>query len=250
MRLEHAGAAGHRYKAGMRWVKSGLPLLILATLLAAGYAAGLQHEVSWAGLGDRQAALRAWIAAHPVLAQAAYVAAYAAVVAVSFPAGSLLTAAGGLLFGRIVGTTLAVTGATLGAVLLFLAARSALGALLSRWAGPFLDRLRPGITRHGFSYVLAMRLLPVVPFWLINLASPLLGMKLAPFTVATLLGIIPATFVIASVGAGIGDVLARGERPDLSVLFSPPVLLPLLALAVLSLLPVAWRHWKGDRARA
>jgi uncharacterized membrane protein YdjX (TVP38/TMEM64 family) len=84
----------------------------------------------------------------------------------------------------------------------------------------------------------------VVPFWLVNLAAALAGMRLWSFGAATLLGIIPGTFVFASIGAGVRDVLAAGNRPDLALILSPPVLAPMLALALLSLLPVAWRKWK------
>jgi uncharacterized membrane protein YdjX (TVP38/TMEM64 family) len=88
----------------------------------------------------------------------------------------------------------------------------------------------------------------VVPFWLVNLAAALCGMRLSQFASATFIGIIPATFVIASIGAGVGSVLARGERPDLGVLVSWPVLGPLLALATLSLTPVIWRKWRTRHA--
>ena len=101
------------------------------------------------------------------------------------------------------------------------------------------------LQRDGFSYLLAMRLIPAFPFWLVNLAAAIGGMRLLPYATATLIGIIPATLVFASLGEGWATVLAQGRRPDLMVAFSPPVLLPLLALAALSLLPVAWRRWKA-----
>ena len=107
-------------------------------------------------------------------------------------------------------------GATGGAVLLFLAARSTLRPLLARRARPFLERVGPALERDGFSYLLALRLLPVLPFWLLNLAPALVGMRLAPYTAATFLGIIPGTVVFASIGAGLGDVLASGGPPHLS----------------------------------
>ena len=178
-------------------------------------------------------------------AAAAYVASYAAVVALSLPVGALFTVGGGLLFGTLAGGALAVAGATGGAILLFLAASSALGPLLAGRAAPFLDRVRPGLQRDGFSYLLAIRLIPAVPFWLANLAPALVGMRLASFAGATFIGIMPASFVFAGIGAGVGSVLAAGGQPDLSVIWSAPVLLPLLGLAALSLAPVIWRHWRA-----
>ncbi len=222
-----------------------LPLLLLLAVLGGGYALGVQHWLSWQALAARQAELHQAVVARPVAAAGLYVLVYAAAVAVSFPGAVVLTIAGGLLFGVVEGTVLAVSGATLGAVVFFVAARTALQPLLARRFGALLERLRPGMERNGFSYVLALRLVPVVPFWLINIAAALGGVRLSAFALATLLGIVPAGAVYASVGAGIGGVLAAGGRPDVSVILSPPVLLPLLGLAVLAVLPQGWRWWKG-----
>ncbi len=219
-------------------------LVLLLAILAAGLLLGWRGDVGWATLAAHQAAMHRWVADAPVLAGAAYCAVYIGCVLLSLPLSAALTLFGGLLFGAVAGTVLAVCSATVGAVLLFLLARGALTPLVARRAGPWLDRLRPGLTRDGFSYLLALRLIPVVPFWLLNLAPALLGMRLAPFAGATLLGIIPAGAVIAGIGAGLAGVLAPGPAPDLSLLRSPPVLLPLAGLVVLSLLPVAWRHWR------
>jgi uncharacterized membrane protein YdjX (TVP38/TMEM64 family) len=139
------------------------------------------------------------------------------------------------------GGVLAIIGASTGAVILFLAARYAFADLVAARAAPFMARIRPGIERDGFLYLLALRLVPVFPFWLLNLVAAACGMRLLPFTLATVLGIIPGTFVYAWVGAGLGDVLAAGGTPDFAMIFSPRILLPLLALAMLTLLPVAWR---------
>lgn len=219
------------------------PLLLILALLAAAFASGLLRQLNWASLAAHESALRRLVAVAPMIAATAYVAAYAAAVALSIPLGALLTVSGGLLFGTLIGGMLAVVGATIGAILLFLAARSALAPLLATRAGPFLDRVRPGLQRDGFSYLLVMRLIPVVPFWLTNLAPALVGMPLVPYAGATFIGIMPATFVFAGLGAGVDVVLAAGGQPDVSLIWSPPVLLPLVGLAVLSLLPVAWRRW-------
>ena len=230
----------------MTGLRRTLPLLILA-LLAVAFASGLYRHLNWAELAAQEAALRHLVATAPLAAAAAYVATYAAAVSLSIPLGGLFTVSGGLLFGPLAGGALAVMAATTGAILLFLAARTALAPWLAARAGPFLDRVRPGLQRDGFSCLLALRLIPAVPFWLGNLAPALIGMRLVPFAAATLLGIIPATLVFASLGAGLGGVLAAGGQPDLSLIWSPPVLLPLLGLAALSVLPVVWRHWRSRR---
>ena len=232
----------------MSHLKRLAPLLLIVAALALAYAFGLQHQLSWTALAAHQAALRTWVQADPLTTAAGYVAIYALAVAASFPGAIWITITGGLMFGTALGAALAVCGSTIGAILLFLAARSALGPFLARRAGRLLERVQPGLERDGFLYVLALRLIPVVPFWLINLAAALSGVRLSHFVAATVIGIIPAVVVFASIGAGIGGVLAAGQTPDLSIMVSAPVLLPLLGLAVLSLLPVGWRYWKGENA--
>ncbi len=232
----------------MRRILHLWPVLLLMASAGLAYAFGLQHLLSFQAVGQQQATLHALVAANPALAPAAYIMSYAAVVALSIPGGVVLSVAGGVLFGLAAGSIYAVLGAWLGAILVFLAARYALGELLERRAGKLLDRVRPGLQRDGFSYLLALRLLPIVPFWLMNLAPALAGMRLAPYAAATLLGIVPATIVFVSLGAGFGDALSAGQQPDLSIVFRPAVLLPLLGLAVLALLPIGVRQWRRAHA--
>ncbi len=225
-----------------------LSALILLAVAAACWRAGLGDALSWHAVGARLTVWRGVAAARPATAALAYVGVYAATTGLSLPTGEVLTVLGGALFGAALGGALAVAGAGIGAVLLFLAARGTLGRWLAAGTAPLVERLRPALERDGFSALLALRLLPVVPFWLANLAPALLGMRLAPYAAATVLGIIPATFVLAGIGAGAEAVLARGQAPDLSALLSPPVLLPLLGLAALSLVPVLWRRWRARHA--
>lgn len=222
------------------------PLLALLILLAVAWASGVTRYLSFEALAEHRAALAGWVALRPVPAAAAYVGAYILVVALSLPGGAVMTLAGGLLFGPWLGTALAVGGATLGACALFLAARSALAPLVAGRAAGLLDKVRPGLERDGFFYLLTLRLIPVVPFWLANLAPALVGMPFGAYAAATALGIVPGTAVFAGIGAGLGEVLAAGERPDLSVILSPSILLPLLGLAALSLLGAWWRGRKRD----
>jgi uncharacterized membrane protein YdjX (TVP38/TMEM64 family) len=228
----------------MRTVRRLLPLVLILAGLTAAWSFGLPQLVSWQSLAAHQAWLKEQPATHPIAAPVAYVALYALVTALSVPGAGVLTVVGGLVFGPFQGAALAVAGATSGAILLFLGARSTLARPVAQRAGPLLARIRPGLERDGFNYLLAIRLVPIVPFWIVNLAPALAGMRLVPFALATFLGIVPATVVFASIGSGIAGVLAAGEQPDLSAVFSLPVLLPLIGLALLSLLPVLWRRWK------
>lgn len=229
-------------------MKRVVPLLILVILAIAAWASGLTAYLSWAELARHQGTLLAAVADRPVLVPIVYVIVYAAFVALSLPQAVVVTITGGLLFGTMVGGALAVLGATLGAILLFLLARTAFGDSLSRRGGAFMQTVRDGLARDGFNYLLAIRLIPVFPFWLVNLAAALGGMRLLPYATATLIGIAPGTFVFASIGAGIGSVLATGGQPDLGIILSLPVLGPLLGLAALSLLPVLWRRRRKSDA--
>ncbi len=218
------------------------PLLPIAAALVLFVALGLSHQLSWAALARREAALQALVDGHPVSAAIGFTLLYASLTALAVPESAVVTVAGGLLFGTILGAACAVVGATSGAVLLFLAARSTLRPLLARRARPFLERVGPALEQDGFNALLALRLLPVLPFWLLNIAPALVGMRLAPYTAATFLGIIPGTVVFASIGAGLGGTLAHGEPPHLGVVLSPAILGPLAALAALALLPIALRR--------
>lgn len=227
-----------------------LPLLLVIAVLIGVVATGVSDRLSWAELRDHLVGWRALAARQPNAAIALYLAVYTVSVAISVPGSVWLTIAGGLLFGTVEGAALAVIAATCGAIPLFLATRHALAPVLERRARPLLARVGPILERDGFSGLLALRLLPVLPFWVLNLAPALVGMRLAPFAAATLIGIVPATLVFASIGAGLGDVLATGVPPDPSVIFSAQIFLPLLGLAMLSLLPVGWRRWKASHGRA
>ncbi len=227
------------------------PLALIAAAAALAYALGLHRWLSFESLGAHRAALTGFVSESPVLAALFYVGAYVLVVAFSLPGGAVMTVAGGFLFGPWAGAALAVAGATFGASALFLAARHALAETLARRAGPVLGRVRDELRRDGFWYLLALRLIPVVPFWLVNLAPALAGMPFRAYAAATLLGIVPGTAVFAGIGAGLGQVLDAGGRPDLSVILSPGVLLPLAGLAALSLLGAFGRRFlRGRRSSA
>jgi uncharacterized membrane protein YdjX (TVP38/TMEM64 family) len=222
--------------------------LLLIVFIAIAWGIFPAGGLSWADLARRQAQLNAWVAAEPVLAACLFVVFYIATVTLSLPQAGLLTMTSGFLFGTAEGGALAVIGATIGAAFLFMIARSAFGDSLARRGGPTLGKLRGELRRDGFSYLLAIRLVPVVPFWVVNLAAALCGMRLRHFVAATAIGIMPATFVLASIGAGVGGELSKGETPNPRLLLTWPVLGPLLALAVLSVTPVIWRKWRTRHA--
>jgi uncharacterized membrane protein YdjX (TVP38/TMEM64 family) len=223
-------------------------LPLAALILAAGmvFALGLDRYLSFDALAENRARLTAWTQANGVLAIAVYMLVYIAVVALSLPGGVFATLAGGFLFGTLIGGIATVVAATIGACLLFLIARTALGEPLRAKAGPTLRKLEAGFGDNALSYLLVLRLVPLFPFFLVNLAPAFMGVPLRIYAIGTFFGIMPGTFVFASVGAGLGAVFDQGERPDLGIIFAPQVLLPLLGLAALALIPVAYRKF-GQR---
>jgi uncharacterized membrane protein YdjX (TVP38/TMEM64 family) len=130
----------------------------------------------------------------------------------------------------------------------FLAARTALGDFLRAKAGSGLRRMEDGFRQNAFSYLLVLRLVPIFPFWLVNLVPAFCGVSLRTYALATLIGIVPGSFVFSSVGNGLGALLDRGETPDLMIVFQWEILLPILGLALLALLPILVRKLQARRA--
>lgn len=221
-----------------------IPLFVLLAGLGLALALGAHRQLGWAALAANQAVLQGWVVAHGTAAPVLAMLVYAGVAALSIPGAAIVTLACGLLFGTKLGAAVSVLGATMGGVAAFLAARHALAEVIARRFGAVAARLRPGLERDGFSYLLAIRLSSVFPFGIVNLAAGLVGMRLLPFVAATVIGIIPSVVVIASLGAGLGGVLATGQEPDMRVVLSPEILLPFLGLACVSLLPVIWRRFR------
>jgi uncharacterized membrane protein YdjX (TVP38/TMEM64 family) len=223
------------------------PLIALAAILVLFFALGLNRYVSFAALHDHRAAVTGFVADHGALAALLYVAVYIVVVAASLPGGAVLSIAGGFLFGTALGSVCVVIGATVGASLLFLAARTAIGDSLKRRLGARGERLVADLADNAFNYLLVLRLVPLFPFFLVNLVPAFAGIPLRTYVLATFLGIIPGSVVYVSVGDGLGALLERGETPDLSIIFSTRILGPLIGLAVLALIPVVYRRIKRPR---
>jgi uncharacterized membrane protein YdjX (TVP38/TMEM64 family) len=226
-------------------VRRMVPLGLLAAAWIAFMLAGGYRYLTLAALAENRDWLCSLVRQWGLLAGLGYIAIYGVLVALSVPGAAVLTIAGGFLFGTWLGTLCAVVGATLGATGIFLATRAGLGGLAQR-AGPLVGKLEAGFRADAFNYLLVLRLVFVVPFWLVNLVPALVGVRLTTFVLATFLGIIPGSFVYASLGAGLGSVV---EEPNLAIVFEPRVLLPVIGLAILALLPVGYKRWRDQSAR-
>lgn len=223
-----------------------LPLLAVLAVAAVG-ALTLGDTLGFAALARHRQALLDFRDAHYALAAAAFVAGYAVMVAFSLPGATVATLTGGFLFGTFPGVLFNVAGATLGACALFGVARAAIGdALVARVAarGGAAARLMAGLRDNEWSVLFLMRLVPMVPFFVANLAAAAIGVAFHRFAVTTFLGILPGGLVYTSVGAGLSEVFAAGAAPDLGVIFTPPVLGPLMGLAALAALPIVIRRMR------
>lgn len=218
-----------------------LPLAILAAGLGLFFAFGLQDYVSIQALQENREFLIGFVAEQKILAVALFMLIYILAVAFSLPGGLILTVAGGFLFGAVLATATVVIAATLGASLLFLAARTALGDYLRAKAGPWLARLSDGFAENAFSYLLVLRLVPLFPFFIVNIVPAFLGVSLRTYFIGTLIGIIPGTAVFAIFGAGIGSVLDQGGDLSLTGVLTPQMIAGLVGLAILAVIPVIYK---------
>ncbi|MEO1252770.1 MAG: TVP38/TMEM64 family protein [Pseudomonadota bacterium] len=231
-------------------IKRIAPLALIALALIVFFSLGLQRYFTLDALRENRLALEAWVEAGPVRAVLIFVVVYAAAVAISFPGASILTVFGGYLFGLALGTPAIVVAATLGATIVFLAARTALGDLLAKRASGFIKSMEEGFKKDELNYMFILRLVPVFPFWGINIAAGVLGVSLRNFVIGTFFGIIPGTFVYASIGNAAGAAFDAGEDVTLSgILFKPETLLPIAGLAILALIPVILKRVSKQAAR-
>jgi uncharacterized membrane protein YdjX (TVP38/TMEM64 family) len=225
------------------------PILVIALVAIIGFAL-FRDQLSFETLAENRERLIGWRDAHYALVAVAYVGIYILVVTFSLPGGAVMTMTGGFLFGLLPGTAMTVVAATIGATLIFLAARTGLGdALHDRLKAAssegVLSRMERGLHENEVSYLFAMRLIPAIPFFVANLAPAFLGVTLKNYVLTTFFGIIPGTAVYTWVGSGLGEVFERGETPNFGIIFEPQILLPILALCALSLLPVFLKKFRG-----
>jgi uncharacterized membrane protein YdjX (TVP38/TMEM64 family) len=229
----------------MTYLKRFGPIAVIAAILVLALSMGWQKYLSFEVLAQQSDALKNLLATKPILVIAAFMGIYIVATAVAMPGAIWLTIGGGFLFGPFLGTALSATSATIGATILFIAAQSAIGGGLRSRAGGLIDRLEKGFAENAFSYLLTLRLLPIAPFFGVNLAAAFLKIPLRTFVIATAIGILPGGFVYAWLGSGIEHVIASGQTPDLKIIFSPQVIGPLMGLAALALLPTVWKFVSG-----
>ena len=232
------------WTAGRLW-----PLAILALGFVVGLAV-FWDNLTFEALRDNRQALLAFRDSHYVAMVAAYMALYVLIVAFSLPGATIATLTGGFLFGLFPGVIFVLISATMGATLIFLAARMGFGRALSARmdaSSGTVRRIMEGIHENELSMLFLIRLVPVVPFFVANLLPALVGVSLRRYVLTTFFGIMPGTAVYTWVGAGLGEVFARGGTPDLSIIFDPAILGPILGLCALAALPILLKALRGRK---
>jgi uncharacterized membrane protein YdjX (TVP38/TMEM64 family) len=222
-----------------------LPLLVLVAGLVVFFALDLHRYLSFEVLRDNREALLNWVRQNGLLAALVYMAIYAVAIAFSLPGGLVLSITGGFLFGTLWGSLYIVIGATVGATALFMIAKSALGDFLRAKAGPWLQKMEAGFRENALSYLLVLRLVPLFPFFVVNLVPAFLGVPLSTYVIGTFFGIMPGVFVFASVGAGLGSIFDKGETFSAAGILTPQIVIALMGLAVLALIPVIYKKMKA-----
>jgi uncharacterized membrane protein YdjX (TVP38/TMEM64 family) len=242
-----------------------LPLAIVLLGAALVFATGANRYLRLETVVENRDKLQSFVAYHGVKSLIVYMLIYVTAVTLSVPGAVFLTVVGGFLFGWLIGGAVACVSATLGATGIFLVARTSIGDALLRRAGPRVQALAAGFREDAVSYLLFLRFLPIVPFWITNLACALFGVPLRIFFLATLIGIIPGTFAFAVAGSGLDSVIAAHRQEQeaclaaggadcaisfhVKSLLTPHMIAAFVALGVLSLAPVVAkrlsRRFKG-----
>ena len=235
-------AAGSRHRVVDLLRRFG-PLALVVIAVAAAFASGLTKHLSVHELRARRGLLTAYVLAHPLLSLGGYMGVFVLVVALSLPVALVMTLTGGLLFGPWVGGGAAAISCTLGSAVIFLICRTAVGDALRGQAGSMIERVEQGIRRDAFAYVAALRLIPVAPFWLINLALGFVDIPLRTFVIATFVGVLPVSLVYAGIGSSLNQVFAKGAKANLHALMHTSLVVPLVGLALLALAPIVARRF-------
>lgn len=226
-----------------------MPIIVIGVVALLG-TYFLRDSLTFDALAENREALIGFRDANYLLTVLAFIVSYVVVVAFSLPGATIMTLTGGFLFATFPGVLFNVTGATLGAIGIFLAARWGFGESLGRkleGSEGIVKKIKDGIDENQWSMLFLIRLVPAVPFFLANLIPSVVGVPLSRFAISTFIGIIPGGIVYTSVGAGLGEVFARGETPNLGIIFEPHILLPILGLCALAVLPIIIKALRGKK---
>lgn len=231
----------------LTFLKRWLPVLLILAGLAVFFYFDLSQFMNFTQLKSQRVALLAWTESHYAQAVIIFILVYILAVAICIPGAVFFTIISGFLFGVFLGTLYVVVSATIGAMCVFLSVKTALEPWISKKTNHWINKMRIGFQKGAFQYLIFLRLAPIFPFWVVNIVPSLLGVRTSTFFLTTFIGIIPGSFVYVLLGNGLGQILNQNKTPNLSILFTPSVFTPLVALALLSLLPTLLKWKKGNQ---
>ncbi|WP_194848062.1 TVP38/TMEM64 family protein [Candidatus Neptunochlamydia vexilliferae] len=230
-------------------MKKWIPLTIIVILMLIAYFSGLTDYLTFDNIKEHREKLLTYIAHYPMLAPFLFILIYIVTVTLSIPAGAVLSLIGGFLFGVPLSTFYVTIAATIGATFIFLAARTALGDLLKKKAGPFLSKMEAGFQKNATSYLLFLRFIPLFPFWLVNLAPSFFNVKTRTYLWTTFIGIIPGAYVYTQAGSGLGAIFDQGKEFSIKSVLNIEIRLALILLALFALIPTFVRRLKNAREK-
>ena len=227
----------------LRWMQRWFLLGFLILLFLLFYYFRLHDYLTFETIKTYQFILREWTITHYISAVFLYLLVFTLIIASGVPGATFLTLIGGFLFGTIA-ILYAILGTTLGGLILFLAIRTTFGAGIAAKSSGWIKKMEAGFQKNAFQYLIMLRLMPVFPCWISNISAGALNVPIRTFLLATIIGITPATVIYVFVGKSFDQLFVSDQLPQLSTLLTPSIILPLIGLAILSLLPVFYKGIK------
>jgi len=201
------------------------------------------HYLNYATLKKYHIQLHYWAKHHTGLTTLSYIGIYILATILAFPFTIGLSLVGGYLFGPIA-TIYVVLSMTIGSTIFYLVIRSSMGRWLVKKGDRWLAKMENGFKMNAFNYLLVLRLIPIFPYWVINIIAGLLAIPPRTFILATLVGLIPGSLIYVMLGHSLNSLFKTNQAPNFNIIFTPPFLIPLLGLALLSLIPIFYKKWR------
>ena len=224
-----------------------IPIIAVISAITLFFAMDFDHYLTFEALRDNRKRMIDWYHHHYLMTVILFILTYVLVVALSLPGAVWMTLAGGFIFGPLQATIYVVASATLGAFIVFGLAKFCFMDFFKAKTGKAVEKMKTGFKLNALSYLLFLRLVPVFPFWMVNLVPAFLGVPVRTFIIGTGFGIIPGTAVFCWVGSGLGVVLDAGDRLDpLETLLRPEIIGPIFGLGILSLIPIVYKNFKRN----
>ena len=221
-------------------------LIVFASILVIFFLSGMRDYLTFETIKENRDSLERLVSANYLISVTGFMILYILAVSFSIPGAVWLTISAGFVFGVVPATIYSVFAATIGATVIFLLTRYLFAGAVSAFAGEAINRMREGFVRNALSYMLVLRLIPLFPFFIVNVVPAGLGVPVRIYMLGTFLGIIPGTFVYALAGDGVGQIISEGGMVDPgSALLEPRVLGPLIGLAVLTMIPVVYKRYRN-----